>query len=136
MNDTQKMLKSEIDTIVENINLTNSMIDAADPRDASDSIDIVMSLVDTLKTSESQLIETITNVDQSDLVDYAIKVNDDRQETIRRFKKLQKGQQPGRFNSTYQNNNFTHPPEEEVKLEMDSEIDSETPSKSHKKEKK
>lgn len=117
LNDTQKVLKGDIDQIVENINLTNSMIDAADPHD-SQGLDLVVDLVNTLKTSESQLVETITNVDQSDLVDYAIKVNEDRQNTIQRFKQLQRGKKPDSFVPVHQNNSFNNPPEEEVKLDM------------------
>lgn len=92
------------------------MIDAAEPGAAE--LDIIMSLVDTLRTAEPQIIETISNVDQADLVDYAIKVNDDVQNTIRRFKTLQKGRRPDHFSPSHRNNNFTNPPEEEVKLEM------------------
>jgi hypothetical protein len=116
LNEAQQLLKSEMDNIAENVILTNSMIDAAEP--GGEDLDLIYSLVDTLKTTEPQIVETITNVDQSDLVDYAIKVNDDVQKTIRRFKKLQKGDQPGHFSPTHRNNNFTNPPEEEVKLEM------------------
>ena len=116
LDETQQVLKSEIDNIAENLILTNSMIDAAEPGAAE--LDLIVSLVDTLKSAEPQIVETITNVDQSDLVDYAIKVNDDVQKTMRRFKKLQKGQQPGNFSPAHRHNNFINPPEEEVKLEM------------------
>ena len=74
-----------------------------------------------LNNFESQLIETISNVDQSDLVDYAIKVNEDWQSTIKRFKQLQRGQKPDKFSQASFNNNFNRPPEEEVKLEITSD---------------
>lgn len=118
LTETQKVYKGEIDTIVENINLINTMIDAADPKDRS-SLELVIDLVGDLRTTESQLIETISNVDQPDLVDYAIKVNDDRQATITRFKQLQKGRRPSKFRPSYVDNKFDNPPvEEEVKLDV------------------
>ena len=59
----------------------------------------------------------ISSVDQPDLVDYAIKVNDDCQTTTRRYKQLQRGQNPERFVQLSLNNNFTNPPVEEAKYE-------------------
>jgi hypothetical protein len=117
LNDTQKMLKTEIDNIVENINLTNSMIDN-DQSYTDDGLDLVVDMVNSLKEAESKLIETISNVDQADLVDYAIKVNDDFQSTLRRYRQLKKGRRPEKFLANYKNNNFDNPPEEEVKLDM------------------
>lgn len=92
------------------------MIDAAEPGNGD--IDLIYSLVDTLKGAENQIVETITNVDQADLVDYAIKVNEDVQKTMKRFNALKNGKRPGNFSPAHLNNNFTNPPEEEVKLEL------------------
>lgn len=118
LNDTQRMLKTEIDNIVENINLTNSMIDN-DQSYTDDGLGLVVDMINTLKESEPRLIETISNVDQADLVDYAIKVNDDFQTTLRRYRQLKKGRRPEKFLANYKNNNFDNPPEEEeVKLDM------------------
>lgn len=91
------------------------MIDAAEP---GEGLDLVVDLVNNIKAAEAKLVETITSVDQSDLVDYAIKVNDDCQSTIKRFKQLQRGQRPAKFVATNKNNHFNNPPEEEVKLDM------------------
>ena len=96
------------------------MIDAANPRDR-DGHDIIIELVTNIKNFESQLIETISNVDQADLVDYAIKVNEDWQSTVKRFKQLQKGQKPDQYIQASSANNFIRPPEEEVKLEVTSD---------------
>lgn len=127
LNSTQQALKKEIDTIVESIDLTNSMIDNAD---AKEGLDLLLELVGQLRNSESQLIEAISNNDQADLIDYAIKVNDDRQATIQRFRQLQKGQKPAKFKATHKNNNFNSPPEEEIKLEMSEDTGSEDMSTS------
>lgn len=128
LDEAQQVLKSEIDTIVENINLTNSMIDEADPRDKS-GCELIVELVHTIKSAEPRLIETITNVDQSDLVDYALKVNEDCQSTVRRFKQLQKGERPEVFTPSHVRNNFNKVYEEEVKLELSSDGGSEVKSK-------
>jgi len=127
LSDGHKILKSEIDNIVENINLTNSMIDNADP----ECLDLVVELVNTIKQSEEKLVETISSVDQADLVDYAIKVNDDCQTTINRYKQLKRGNKPSDFVPAHKNNNFDNPHEEEVKLDVsdDESIRSMKPSK-------
>jgi len=106
----------EIDNIVESIGLANSMIDAAEPGDR-EGIEVLVDIVGSLKTSESVLIETISNIDQDELLDYAIKVNDDFQTTIRRFRQLQKGKRPSEYRPTH-NKNFDKNMEEEVKLEV------------------
>lgn len=92
------------------------MIDAIDPNGA-EGLDLITELVGNIKMSDTQLIEVITSVDQPDLVDYAIKVNDDCQTTTRRYKQLQRGQRPEKFIQASLHNNFTNPPAEEVKFE-------------------
>jgi hypothetical protein len=116
LNDVQSSMKKEIDNIAESMTVANEMIDNADPSD-SGTIELLVEVVGTLKTSESQLIETISNTNHNGLLDYAIKVNEDCQNTIRRFKQLQKGSRPSQFTPTHNIDFKKGYVEEEVKLQ-------------------
>ena len=116
LSSAHQAIKRDIEGIVESIVLTNSMIDAADPNQ-TDGLDLITELVGNIKVSDTQLLNIISSVDQSDLVDFAIKVNEDWQATMRRYKQLQRGQMPDQFIQTSLNNNFTNPPLEEAKFE-------------------
>ena len=73
---SEQAKKKEFDNIVESIVLANTMIDAADPRD-KDELDFIVEIVGIIKSSETTLIEAISSVQNAELLDYAIKVNDD-----------------------------------------------------------
>lgn len=97
--------------------LTNTMIDAADP-DELESLDLISELVSNLKSSENRLIEIVSSTSQADIVDFALKLNDDCQSVVKRFKQLQKGQRPSAFTPSHLKNNFDNPKREEAKVEL------------------
>lgn len=76
LSSAHQTIKRDIDGIVESVVLTNSMIDAASPNE-TDGLDLITELVGNIRVSETQLLNIITSVENSDLVDYAIKANDD-----------------------------------------------------------
>jgi hypothetical protein len=117
LNDAQNSMKSGIDNIAESMTMANEMIDNADPKDQS-TIELLVEVVLTLKDSESQIIDTISNTDHSELLDYAIKVNEDCQNTISRFKQLQRGKRPGLYVPVHNKEFKKGYIEEEVKLKI------------------
>ena len=118
---SEQAKKKEFDNIVESIVLANTMIDAADPRD-KDGLDFIVEIVGIIKSSETTLIEAISSVQNAELLDYAIKVNDDWQTTIQRFKTLKRGRKPDPFVPTHnQESEVEEEPEEnleEVKINI------------------
>ena len=117
LTDAQHAMKAGIDNIVESMTMANEMIDNADPKDKS-TIELLVEVVLTLKSSESQIIDTISNTDHTELLDYAIKVNEDCLNTITRFKQLQKGNKPSQYVPVHNKEFKKGYIEEEIKLKI------------------
>jgi len=88
-----------------NINLTNEMIDAANPRDNVKSNEVLTEMVSTLKGMEQKLFQLISTIDHEDMMNLTLLINDDLHKTLNRYKKLEKGQKPEAFIPSESNGN-------------------------------
>ena len=74
-----------------NINLTNEMMDASIPRDLAQPDHPINDLLKTLREMEPKLIELVTNMEDSVMMNVCLLVNDDLHKTFARYEKLRKG---------------------------------------------
>lgn len=87
-------LKRDLGVVQENIELTNEIIDASDPRDDATRNDILCQLVATLRAMESKLMKLISGVDDDELIDISIEIKDKVEFTLQRFDDLRHGRRP------------------------------------------
>ena len=80
-----------------NINLTNEIIDAANPREDPKKNEILSDLITTLKSMEEKLFELISTIDDEGMMNITLLINDDLHKTLGRYKKLERGQKPDGF---------------------------------------
>ena len=78
-----------MEIIIQNVVLTNEMIDAYDP-------DALISWVQSLKSFETKLVELIEKIKNDKVMPLALMVNDDLQK-IKRYKKVEHGRVPESF---------------------------------------
>ena len=90
-------LKKDLEVVIENVVLTNEMIDAHDPDDEVDDNDALVSLVQSLKTFENKLMELIEKIKNDEIMNLALLTNDDMQKTMKRYKRLEHGRVPENF---------------------------------------
>ena len=57
-------------------------------------------LISTLTQMESKLMNVIPTLESEDDMNFALKINDDVQATLKRYRELEKGRRPGTFASS------------------------------------
>jgi hypothetical protein len=90
-------LKKDLDVVKQNIQLTNEMIDAHDPREDAKNNDILTELVQTLKGMENKLRDFIAKQSDEEVLNYVLELNDDLNKTFERYKAIRQGQKPKPF---------------------------------------
>jgi len=90
-------LKKDLDVVRQNIQLTNEMIDAHDPRDDPKNNDVLTELVQTLKGMENKLRDFIAKQSDEQVLNYVLELNDDLNKTFDRYKAIRAGQKPKPF---------------------------------------
>lgn len=76
------------------------MINASEPGRAVRSNELLNELISTLTQMESKLMNVIPTLENEDDMSFALKINDDVQSTLRRYRELEKGHRPKPFAST------------------------------------
>ena len=71
-----------------NVNFTNEIIDACDPREDVTANDILTELITTLKGMEDKMITMISSIESEDVMNLALLINDDLHKTFKRYEKL------------------------------------------------
>mmetsp|Transcript_19719 Transcript_19719/g.36327 ORF Transcript_19719/g.36327 Transcript_19719/m.36327 type:complete len:491 (-) Transcript_19719:6025-7497(-) len=97
-------LKKDLGVVEENIQLTNEIIDASDPRDDATRNDILCQLVATLRAMESKLVKLISGVDDDELLNISIEMKDKVDFTLKRFEDLRHGRKPEANRLGYKSN--------------------------------
>jgi len=90
-------LRKDLVVVIENVVLTNEMIDAHDLAYEVDENDALISLVETLRSFEHKIMELIEKIKNDEVMHLALLTNDDLQKTLRRFKKVEHGREPDKF---------------------------------------
>ena len=90
-------MKADLEVVKGNINLTNELIDAADPSANVNLNDVLVEMVSTLRGMEEKMYSLISAMDDEGMMNLTLLINDDLNKTLARFKKLEKGQQPEAF---------------------------------------
>lgn len=90
-------LKNDLTIVIQNIVLTNEMIDAHEPDQEVDENDALLSCAQSLRTFESKLVELIEKIKNDEVMHLALMVNDDLQKTLKRYKKVEHGRAPEFF---------------------------------------
>lgn len=90
-------LRKDLEVVIQNVVLANEMIDAHDVDEEVDENDALVSLVQSLKTFESKIMELIEKIKNDEVMNLALLTNDDLQKTVKRFKKLEHGRVPDNF---------------------------------------
>lgn len=92
-----KNLRKDLEVVIENIVLTNEMIDAHDIDDEVDENDALISLTQTLVSFEHKIMEIIEKIKNDEVMNVALQTNDDLQKTLKRYKRLEHGRVPEKF---------------------------------------
>jgi uncharacterized protein YjgD (DUF1641 family) len=74
-----------------NINLTNEIIDACNPREDPHQNEVLNELITTLKSMEEKMFELISSISDETMMNVTLLINDDLHKTLERYKKLEKG---------------------------------------------
>lgn len=90
-------LKEDLDIVKGNINLTNEIIDACDPKDSVRNNDILSELMSTLRNMEQKLFQMIASMDNEAMMNIALLINDDLHKTLSRYTKLENHKKPESF---------------------------------------
>ena len=84
-------LKSDLEIVIQNIVLTNEMIDAHEPDQEVDENDALLSWAQSLRSFETKLVELIEKIKNDEVMHLALMVNDDLLKTLKRYKKVEHG---------------------------------------------
>lgn len=90
-------LRKDLEVVIQNVVLTNEMIDAHDPSEEVEENDALISLAQTLKTFENKIMEIIEKIKNDEVMHLALLTNDDLQKTLKRYKKVEHGRSPDAF---------------------------------------
>jgi hypothetical protein len=90
-------LRKDLEVVIENIVLTNEMIDWHNIDDEVDENDALISLTQTLKSFENKIMEIIEKIKHDEVMNIALQTNDDLQKTLKRYKRLENGRAPDSY---------------------------------------
>jgi hypothetical protein len=90
-------LKKDLEVVIQNIVLTNEMIDAHDLADDIEENDAIVSLAESLRTFENKIMELIEKIKNDDVMNLALMINDDLQKTLKRYRKVKHGRDAGDY---------------------------------------
>jgi hypothetical protein len=90
-------LRKDLEVVIENVVLTNEMIDAHDPDEEVDENDALLALAQTLRTFENKILEIIEKIKNDEVMNLALLVNDDLQKTLKRYRRVEHGRVPDKF---------------------------------------
>ena len=93
-----KKLKKDLEVVIENIVLTNEMIDAHDPDDEVEDNDALVSIVQVVRSFENKIMELIEKIKHDEVMSMALQTNDDLQKTLKRYKRVEHGRVPEKWN--------------------------------------
>jgi hypothetical protein len=91
-------LRKDLEVVIENIVLTNEMIDNHNIDDEVDDNDALVSLTQTLRTFENKIMEIIEKIKNDEVMNIALQTNDDLQKTLKRYKRVENGRAPDKYN--------------------------------------
>lgn len=84
-------LVGDMNLVKGNINLTNEIIDGLNPGDSSETL---IDLVNTLTSMEPKLMNLIGQIENEDAMNVCLLVNDDLQNTFKRYNCIKDGKKP------------------------------------------
>lgn len=80
-------LKKDLQVVVENVSLTNDIMDAGETAEN----ETLMELVNTLKAMEGKLLKLLERLEDLQMLDYCLGIKDNLQETLNKYQDLKKG---------------------------------------------
>lgn len=90
-------LKKDLEVVMENVVLSNQMIDAHDIDEEVDTNDALITLVQQVQSFDNKIMELIGKIKNDQVMHLALTTNDDMLRTMKRFKKLEHGRVPEKF---------------------------------------